>query len=884
MISSAQHTDGGTGLGLARDALDAVQRDPHEAMAIARSLIEGPGSAETIATALWALGLAHRELNQLSEAGRLLVQAIDVAAADGLAEVAAGARTSRALVLAYLGEPQAGLAELELAEPALAGAALARLHVQRSLILQRLGRLDEAIAGYGRALPGLQADGDTLGEVRLLTNRGIALTYRNRLEAADADLSRARDLAQAMGRPMVVASCSHNLGFLHGRRGDIPQSLSWFAQAARDYEGLDLTASFRAVLLADEAEVLLDAGLIPEALARSGEAVRTLTGTDNAVDLAEARVSVARASQAAGDHEQAVRQAALARAAFTDQDRVGWADLAHYLELISLDAQDRLGIDDIAELRQLVQRLDSAGWSIEASSTRVIIGRILLAADDRGAAAAELALAASARRTGSAVNRMTGWYAETLQRDAVGDRRGARRAAQAGLDLIDRHRATLAASDLRAHAARHGTRLAEYLLAMAVEERRPHRIFAAAERFRSAAWTVPAKPPPDADLAALLSELRAHVAERRVRQIPEPDLELARLERRVRDHVRQQRSSADRADLGSRGGRLVDDAEIRRRLGDRMVLEWFVHRGDLMVISIVDGRIACTDLGSAQSLPIEVGLLRKMLNRLARGGGSARSRANAADAMRDVASRIGAAVFGPLAPLAGERELVLVPTGVLHLIPWAALDVVRSAPFAVAPSARVWYAADHSDQDRGGLLAVAGPGLPGARTEIDLLRREIPGVQGLVDDQARVDRVMAALSNVGTAHVAAHGRYRADNPQFSSIALADGDLTVYDLETLSRVPRTVVLAACDAGDAQVNAGDELMGFAAALLRLGASSVVAASVAVPDDLVSPLMVDLQVRLRGGDRVPEAVFGAVGAAMESADPRLTAAAASFVTIGS
>jgi hypothetical protein len=45
-----------------------------------------------------------------------------------------------------------------------------------------------------------------------------------------------------------------------------------------------------------------------------------------------------------------------------------------------------------------------------------------------------------------------------------------------------------------------------------------------------------------------------------------------------------------------------------------------------------------------------------------------------------------------------------------------------------------------------------------------------------------------------------------------------------------------------------------------------------------------MVDLQVRLHGGDRVPAAVFGAASAAMKSADPRLAAAAASFVTIGS
>ena len=64
---------------------------------------------------------------------------------------------------------------------------------------------------------------------------------------------------------------------------------------------------------------------------------------------------------------------------------------------------------------------------------------------------------------------------------------------------------------------------------------------------------------------------------------------------------------------------------------------------------------------------------------------------------------------------------------------------------------------------------------------------------------------------------------------FSSLILADGPLTVYDLESLATPPSLVVLPACNAGSASVSVGDELIGTASALLGTGVRSVIA-----PDD--------------------------------------------------
>ena len=103
----------------------------------------------------------------------------------------------------------------------------------------------------------------------------------------------------------------------------------------------------------------------------------------------------------------------------------------------------------------------------------------------------------------------------------------------------------------------------------------------------------------------------------------------------------------------------------------------------------------------------------------------------------------------------------------------------------------------------------------------------------ITGSQATVRAVSAALEDTQLAHVAAHGTFRADNPQFSSLTLADGALTVYDLERLATPPRRMVLSACDSGLSAVAPGDALMGLAAALLSVGTATLIASVAPVPD---------------------------------------------------
>jgi CHAT domain-containing protein len=180
------------------------------------------------------------------------------------------------------------------------------------------------------------------------------------------------------------------------------------------------------------------------------------------------------------------------------------------------------------------------------------------------------------------------------------------------------------------------------------------------------------------------------------------------------------------------------------------------------------------------------------------------------------------------------------------------------------------------------VVLVAGPGLAGAAGEVASLRRRYPGAQRFTPRTATVEAVLSALDGASLAHIAAHGRFRTDNPLFSSLTLADGPLMVYDIERMRRAPRQIVLSACDSGVSGVRPGDELMGLAAALFAQQASTLVASVVPVSDEATRPLMLRYHKALQATGS-PAAALASVGEAEARGDPAAYAAAAAFVCFG-
>lgn len=825
---------------------------PTLAAATARRLIEESRSRSDPTArvmAMRALALTVRKSAGPTESIKILRSAIRIGERHKLGRCLAEARMTYAALLADTGRIPAALVECDRAAAILTGRDAGPLLAQRALILARAGRSQEAMSNFARALPLLRAAHDVQFQCLLYINRSNLLAYLGRLAAAERDLRSGIALAKAHGLHDRVVLLSSNLGFLKVRGGDIPAALRLFADAL---EGASKAPGL--VATHDRAEALLIAGMPSEARESLERRVDDVESAGFAVDLAEWHLLLAQAALMEGEAEVARASAQRALAEFRAQGRSRWALLAQHLVIRARWASGERTVALSRAARTAHARLWTAGWQVAALHCLVVAGRIELEAGRLSPARADLAQAGQARRRGPADLRAAAWYAEAMLRLASNDTRGATTALKAGLRVVDDHAASLGATDLRVHASGLGADLAEQGVRLAVASGKPIAVLEWIERFRAGTLRRrPVRPPSDARLAAELAELRRVTAELAETTADGEDsrelrAEQLRLEEAVRQRSRHARGSRVRL-------RTFDIDELRATVDRRALVEILRVDDAMLAITLVDNQLRLHQLGSYPAAIRELESLRFSLHRLARGHGSAASLAAAQLGFSHAAQSLDTLLIRPVLDVVGDNELVIVPTGQLHALPWPTLPSLRGRAVCVAPSATTWLAAMRANtptRARAGrrVVLVAGPNLEHAEPEVTAVSRLYGTPQVLTRTLASADGVRQSMDGAELVHIAAHGRFRADNPQFSAIDLADGPLTVYDLERMHRGPRRLVLSACDSGLSAVHAGDELMGLAGAVFSLGTSTLIASVVPVADDLTKALMLELHRELCAG----------------------------------
>jgi len=740
------------------------------------------------------------------------------------------------------------------------------LLAQRGMLFMRTWRVKEALELFDEAVPLLEGYPDTEQLALVLLNRSFLHLDVGAVRRARADLTWCQHVAADGGHSLISVKATHNLGFCDLLVGDIPAALKLFSAAEDGFR--QHAPTWLPVLAVDKARALLAVGLSGDAIGELGHAITAFRKQRLDQDLAQAELGLAQAALAAGDLDVARRSALAARGRFRRQGNDACAHLAELTRLRARFAAGRPGpIADEALL--LAGKLRGCRLPNDADLAELLAARALLA--DGRPVQARQRISAS-RRGGSSVTMEVRLLRRLAKSELaeLEDRPDATLAElRAGLALVRAHRARLGSIDLQTGAAALGAELAAAGMQQALDRGSAPLVFAWLERSRAQAFRArPVRPPADERAAEVMAELRQlsyliRQAELTGVHDPAAIARRAMLQREIRErswHAEGAGEAAQMAGPGEISAALESSGQVLVSIlaRDSVMYAVVLRRGTMRLCRIGDFDAASE---AARRLVADLDTLagRRLPTRL---------EAVITQSSRYQIDVLTAEITAPLRGLLGDGGVVIVPTGLLASIPWNMLPDLRGRPVTVCPSASSWLAAWRrispsplATRARPPLVA-AGPDLAHAAAEVTTIAKMYPGSRRLTGGEATVSATLRGLDGTHLAHLAAHGHHEQENFLFSRLDLADGPLMAYDLQQLTAAPRQVILSACDAGRSAVRPGEELLGFTAALLYVGAATVISSVASVGDDTAVGIMTEYHRRLTSGDRPAQALAKACG----------------------
>ncbi len=794
-------------------------------------------------------------------------------------------------VLIHLGRYQpaldaaeAGLAAVAHADslPSETGALLSALIRQnQGNCFKYMGRYAEALAAFDAAeggfqtLPGHEDDAATLG-----MNRGVILAELGRGSEALAAYQAAAAIFAQTGNHLRQAQTLENLGELHLWLGNYAQSLAAFDAARPWFQTLDAALELH-ILQRLTADAYLALNLLPEADAAYRDAIAGLAASGVAYDLGWAQWGLGATLLRRGqlvEAGQALEAAATIFAAAGNQ-HLRSAVLLEQAALAAAQGHSQAAMLRVQEALALTAEQD---WPVQRVYACLRMADLLLP----DSAAAEPFLAEAQR------------LAETLPlpplRIGVQQRLGrlyrmqgrgdeAEATLSAALAEIERLRGGLARQALRVSFLHDKTAVYQELVQLYLargDQASLEQAFAVAEQAKSRALVellsgVVAAATPAAGDPALARRLQALQA----------DLNVVYNEA-LGDAVEGDRS-VRLAELNQRATRL--EQEIGR-------VQWQASRGaagDLAPPAVAPPAVAPRALAPDQTLlayhilddEVLAFVWREGYLHVARGLARAPEIARLLAALdiewqrfqadtpfvqrhlprliqsvQQVLDALHRALIAPLAELlAGSARLAIVPHGLLHHLPFAALFdgqsyLVEQFELTVAPSATVLALCSQRGARplaSAAIFGVADPLIPLVRQETMAIRRCLPAASLYLDEQATLASLADHAAGSDLLHLACHGLFRQDNPLFSALKLHDGWLTAGDVLRLALDGPLVTLSACESGRSQVLGGDELLGLPYAFLGAGAAALLVSLWLVDDESTATLMAAFYRRVAQGD---------------------------------
>jgi CHAT domain-containing protein len=766
---------------------------------------------------------------------------------------------------------------------------LARLEINIGNIYHRQDRFAEALACYEHAFPQLLDHDDAEGLAAVLSNLALCYISVNEFAKALDMYSKARRQCADKNMPLLVAYADYNIAYLYFLRGEYGRAIKMLRDASLSARKAPDVYQL-ALCNLDLAEIYLELNLSAEAgdLAQAAhEAFQQLGfGYEAAKALAFGAIAASRQGQAF----EGIKLFAQAKDLFTRDHNLVWPSLIDLYQALVFFNEGRL-----FEAR----RLCSAAYDFfresalrgKAVLAGLLLSRIALRMNDQTAAQqyCQSALEELIDLDSPVLLYQGEFLMGQIQR-ATGNDDHAYQSYQRAREAIEKLRGSIRGEELKIAFFENKFELYENLVDICL--RRPQgseEAFTYIEQAKSRSLVDVLSQPlhvaveSDTGQSALVRSIRNlreelnwyyNLIEReQLRPEDRSQEKIGNLEQQARAReldLKKALQEATLAEAGEAGVQIptsVSIDQIRAALpADTALVEYFcVQERDLACVLTRD---------SLQICPVTVrSRVRKLLQLLQFQLSKFRLDPEYVSRFTDSLLESTQAhlkslyeeLVAPIRPLLTARNLVFIPHGLLHYVPFHALHdgegyLVDSFAISYAPSASIFALCQSMNVNTAGdslILGVPDTQAPAIDSEVQALKSILPNARAFVGNDANEEVLRTYGPGSSRVHIATHGYFRQDNPMFSSIRLGTSHLSLYDLCHLRLPAELVVLSGCATGLNVVTPGDELIGLVRGLLQAGAQSLLLSLWDVHDESTRDFMIGFYTRLQQGARKAVAV---------------------------
>lgn len=320
----------------------------------------------------------------------------------------------------------------------------------------------------------------------------------------------------------------------------------------------------------------------------------------------------------------------------------------------------------------------------------------------------------------------------------------------------------------------------------------------------------------------------------------------------VEEYSRQESLDEAHHSLADGLGRMLPEQSL--------LLEYYLADQDLYLFQLARGTLAVHRVeGAVPKLERLLALWRVNLELTAQAGSTYQydqDFTNLQENSLGLLHRLYQLLLAPVADqFSASTHLIIVPYGVLHYFPFHALFdgerfLVERLHLSYIPAAALLDIC-HQRAQRARARGIHLPNslvmglshrgrLNFAVREAEVVARRLEA-RCILNEAATVSLLREVAPVCPIVHIAAHGLFRLDAPNFSGIQLADRQLSTIEVFNLDlSICSLVTLSACETGRASIGGIDEVMGLGRGFLYAGAASLVATLWKVDDASSAELM--------------------------------------------